>query len=202
VGTWLAMAGLVIAVVLVGTLVVAAAGGLTGFFAVLVGIALFVLLVYVAIPLNLLIPTRIEERSSFAEALRRVFHLADQKWWTMLGLLLVLGIISSTLSYAVSLPMGFMQLGSTFTDATLPSSTYIITGGISTLVGYAASTIPVIGSLVLYFNLVEQKDKNSLRRRIENLGRDSKSSGTDSDPWGDKPYGGGKNLTDDTDLKI
>ncbi len=101
--------------------------------AVLAGIALFVVFVWLVVPSGLAVPTFMMEGVKGGKAYRRAFRLVRGNWWRTLGLLLLAGLLSAVVSgiadvvFGVGLraALGGTTAGRVFVDFILFGVTYV-----------------------------------------------------------------------------
>jgi hypothetical protein len=159
--------GIYLALAVVFGLLVAGMGA----FAFLLIFLLFPALIYISVPLSLYFPVLLLEQSSVTAAWRRCFYLVRGHWWATLGLLLVAGLIQSTMTILFVLPQYAVMIGKILKIPGLDSDAL----GIAAQCLYAAGivlTYPVslLALVFQYFNLVEQKDGLGLRTLVDSIG--------------------------------
>jgi hypothetical protein len=130
------------------------------------------------------------ERIGFFEALTRSFTLIQGKWWSTLGLTIVLFIIAFIFSLAVAIP-GYIISHITslhdfeFSKLTEPDSSTGIVGMFSFTVSYLCQAIiysfPAIGLAFQYFNLVERKEGTGLMSQLQMIGTASSAPEPEED---------------------
>lgn len=127
---------------------------------------------------------RAYEKKGFIDAIRRSFYLVHGKWWSTFGLLFILTLIVSTISYLFIIPWYIMTVVSALHDTTGnpfadPSNSWKVITLLSFTLYYLAQmvlySLPNIGIAFQYFNLVELKEARGLMSEIESLGTDSNS---------------------------
>jgi hypothetical protein len=134
-------------------------------------LALFPVMVYLAVPLMLYFPVLLLEEGSVLAALRRCFVLVRGKWWSTLGLVIVAGMIQGMLTILFALPQYAVMFGKMLKVPVLSSD----------VVGMAAQCLYVTGAMFTYpvlllalafqyFNLVERKEGVGLRSLVDSLG--------------------------------
>lgn len=125
---------------------------------------------------------RAYEKRDFIGAIRRSFYLVRGKWWSTFGLIFILSLIVSTVSYLFIMPWYIMTIISTLHDTTAStfeesSATWKIITLLSFTLYYLAQmvlySLPNIGIAFQYFNLVELKEARGLMSDIESLGTNS-----------------------------
>ncbi|MGE0770736.1 MAG: hypothetical protein AB7K37_03410 [Cyclobacteriaceae bacterium] len=135
---------------------------------------------YLLISSSLTFFVRAYEKNGFFEAITRSFKLVQGKWWSTFGLLFILYLIVSTVSYIFILPwyittvvgaMHTIETGS-FEEPTMQSQIFAT---LSFMLYYLAQTIlytlPNVGIAFQYFNLVELKEAKGLMQKIDTLGK-------------------------------
>jgi hypothetical protein len=134
--------------------------------------------IWLGISLSAIYIAMIYEGKGMGDAFNRSFNLTKQDWWTTLGIIFVSYIIVYILSIIMAVPAVLMGLKSFFTafkDLQSPvemnfSTTFYIINSITSLVTYILFTIPFIAIAFQYFNLLEMKEKPSLKEKIEQIG--------------------------------
>jgi hypothetical protein len=119
------------------------------------------------------------EGIGFFSSVRRSLYLVRGKWWSTFGLIMILYMIVSTISYIFIIPayvLTFMKALHNINPETFqePSaSTALVTTVLFTvyyLVYMILSSLPNVGIAFQYFNLVEMKEAKGLMSQIETLG--------------------------------
>ncbi|MCB0487000.1 MAG: hypothetical protein R2820_07750 [Cyclobacteriaceae bacterium] len=127
------------------------------------------------------------EKTGFISAIRRSFFLVRGKWWSTFGLVMILSLIVSTLSYLFLIPwyavMIVNTLHNTSTDVFQePSFNWKAMTVLFFTLYYLAQmvlySIPNIGIALQYFNLVELKEAKGLMDDIQSLGESDPSAGS------------------------
>lgn len=122
---------------------------------------------------------RAYEKTSFIAALSRSFYLVRGKWWSPFGLIIILSLIVSTMSYFFIMPWYIATLVSSLhsvsTNAFQESSfNWKLLTVVSFTLYYLAQmvlySIPNVGIALQYFNLVELKEAKGLIDEIQTLG--------------------------------
>ncbi len=143
-------------------------------------IGVIVGLFYLVFGASLTFFIRAYEKTGFFQALSRSFYLVRGKWWSTFGLIFILGLIVSTMSYLFILPWYIATMISTFHSASTgvfqePSFNYKLITIVSFTLYYLAQTvlysIPNVGIALQYFNLVELKEAKGLIDEIETIGQ-------------------------------
>lgn len=144
---------------------------------ILSGIASFFFFIpgiYVSVALSILFIMRMQENIGLFEAISRSFSLIKGFWWQTAGILFILYILVTLISYAFAIPMGIIiaALATLSTPSSMFSFMPIVLPIISiifiapSLVLYAL--FPIAQALQ-YYNLVERKEAAGLREKIEGL---------------------------------
>ncbi|NML67762.1 hypothetical protein HHL22_21380 [Hymenobacter sp. RP-2-7] len=135
-------------------------------------VVLGILLAYAGVALGLYFPVLWLEDTDAAAALGRCFQLVRGKWWSTFGLLLVSGLIQSTMSIVFAMPqyavMGgkMLQLPGLGSDVLgLVAQTFYSVGLLFTY------CIPLLALAFQYFNLVERREGFGLRLLVDELGQ-------------------------------
>ncbi|MEP2670987.1 MAG: hypothetical protein ABJH04_18415 [Cyclobacteriaceae bacterium] len=148
-------------------------------------IGLFVGLIYLLFGASLTFFIRAYEKAGFFEALRRSFYLVSGKWWSTFGLIFILSMIVSTMSYLFIMPWYIATIVSSLHSVSTetfqePSFNWKILTLVSFTLYYLAQmvlySIPNVGIALQYFNLVELKEAKGLMDEIQNLGDTSNQS--------------------------
>jgi len=152
---------------------------------VLAGFAIFFFFVYALFAVSLTFIIRTYENKGFFEAIGRSFMLVRGKWWSTFGLLFVLIIIGTVISYVVSIPYYALTVVNTLHNTSTesfegPSSSMNILSvaffSLSYLVQVLLGALPNLGIAFQYFNLVERKEAPGLMKHIDNLGTEGPAS--------------------------
>ena len=135
-------------------------------------VLLFFPALYVMMPLALFLPVFWFEDQSPLAALRRCFYLIRGKWWSTLGLLMVIGLIQGTVSMVFILPQYAIMFGKLFKIAVLSSDVLGIAVQCLYTVGLMLTyTLPLVALAFQYFNLVERHDGVGLHQLVDRLGQ-------------------------------
>ncbi|NGP88274.1 hypothetical protein [Fodinibius halophilus] len=145
------------------------------FFATMLGSLFFILPgIFIAIKLTLVTAAYVlEDKHSISDAFSRSWHLITNHWWFTLGLVIVLSILIGLLSQALSLPFIIATAISGFSGFTDPNSAGTI---IAIFYGFVTSLSYIFYSIIYlalgfhFYNLVERKEGEGLRQRINEIG--------------------------------
>ncbi|MEQ9414918.1 MAG: hypothetical protein RIF39_13865 [Cyclobacteriaceae bacterium] len=125
------------------------------------------------------------EKAGFFEALKRSFYLVRGKWWSTFGLIFILSMIVSTMSYLFIMPWYIATIVSSLHSVSTetfqePSFNWRLLTIISFTLYYLTQmvlySIPNVGIALQYFNLVELKEAKGLMDEIQTLGNTSDQS--------------------------
>jgi hypothetical protein len=155
--------------------------GLASPFLIFFGILLFIVgLCYVLISSILTFFIRGYEKLGFFQAVSRSFFLVRSKWWSTFGLIVILSMIVSTISYVFLVPYYIVIFTSTLHQVnpdsfSEPSPTLMLISKIFFGLYYLAyillSALPNVGLAFQYFNLVELKEAKGLMKDLESFGQ-------------------------------
>jgi len=159
-------------------------GEISGFLIVFGVLFFIVAIIYLAFAVSLTFFIRGYEKKGFFQSIIRSYNLVRGKWWSTFGLILVLSVIVSTISYIFIIPWYVMTVVSALhntgvSDFQGPSSSWqiwtIIFFTLYYLVQMILYALPNVGIAFQYFNLVELKEARGLMSKIETIGSDSQS---------------------------
>lgn len=142
--------------------------------AIIIGFG-FVLLVlpgiYVMVALTLAPAVLVFERQDVGQAISRSFKLVSGNWWSVLGLLFVMGIIVSILSMVFTLPAGI--IGGLFGAGLLKDATILATifTALASVGGAVLQGLSATASAFQYFSLIEEKEGTGLISQIDSIGQ-------------------------------
>lgn len=183
--------GLLTTIVYVVLMIPVALLGAISPFLVFIGVLFFVGAVfYLLFSVSLTFFIRAYERIGFFEAIGRSYRLVQGKWWSTFGLLMVLYMIVTTVSYIFLIPwyvvffVNMMHSVETATPFEMSTTMGVISLVLFTLY-YLAQMIlyalPNIGVAFQYFNLVEMKESKGLMKSIETIGQEAPANVQASD---------------------
>lgn len=155
-------------------------GGLVGIFAaagilpmaVIGGMVAFGLILYWAVLYSLAFPALVQEDLGVMEALQRSAYLVDGKWWSTLGLSVVMGLITGILGYIFQVPVLILAFLKTLQVLKGEQTVLFILATMFTTVG--TTLLRGLVTLALgfqYYNLVEMKEGPGLLADLERLGQ-------------------------------
>ena len=159
--------------------------GTAPFVGVLVILFLICILFYAAISFALTFFIQSYEKKNFFSAIIRSNKLVRGKWWSTFGLLVILSLIVSTVSYIFIAPWYFITIVDTLHNTSTgvvketSASWEILTVVFFTfyyLAQFTLASLPNVGLAFQYFNLVELKESKGLMDQIETLGKNNTES--------------------------
>ncbi|MBO2012739.1 hypothetical protein [Hymenobacter negativus] len=153
---------------------IAALGGVG--WAILLVFLLYAALMWIAGCLSLYFPVLWLEDVGPLQALTRCFYLIKGKWWSTFGLLMVMAIIQSTMSYIFAIPMyGLLMMDILqLTSNGAPHDTSLLMQAATLLYSGSAVLLLALPLLALgfqYFNLAERRDSIGARQQLAMLGQ-------------------------------
>lgn len=160
-------------------------GEISGVLVVLGVLFFIVAIIYLAFAVSLTFFIRGYEKRGFFQSIARSFNLVRGKWWSTFGLLLVLSMIVSTISYIFIIPWYVMTVVSALHSTGVgefqaPSPSWQIWTMVFFTLYYLAQMVlyalPNVGIAFQYFNLVELKEAKGLLHKIESIGKSSEPS--------------------------
>lgn len=128
--------------------------------------------IYVGIVLSLALVVTCFEGTDFGQTWNRCFTLIRDKWWSTLGLLIVMGIISGLIGLVFTLPagiIGFLTGAKLVPGATV--SLWVVLGNVIATVGSTLlRSLVYIAIGFQYTNLVERQEGRGLLSAIDSIG--------------------------------
>jgi len=133
-----------------------------------------------AIFLSIIYIVQIKERVGFSKAFSRSISLVSGKWWSTFGLLIITGLIQSSMGFVFMIPtysllvVDLMHtvdpgLGYEADQSILNQVFYILTSIIYSLGASLLYAIPLIALAFQYYNLVERKEASGLMEQIQSM---------------------------------
>lgn len=177
-GTTILLIIFVIMVVIValapGILLLDASPALGGFM-IFAGVIFYMYLIVKIVPIFCV---RGFESHGFIESIRRSFYLTKGKWWSTLGILMILTLIQVFASYIFMIPgyiIFFIKMMHSIGNGAPPQIQDLgFAYEVIMLIFYAANfllyALPLLGVAFQYFNLVELKDATGLMSKINQIG--------------------------------
>ncbi|ALW85507.1 hypothetical protein AUC43_10635 [Hymenobacter sedentarius] len=173
---WKRLGRVVAAWLVLSLLMLAGMGVLMGGLA-LIGPGFMFLIVFpafwVVVCLTLYSPIIWLEDEGILASLRRSFYLIKGKWWSSLGLYMIMSFITGIVNYLFMIPFYGLMVARTMLK--LPGFDSGILSVAATSI-YAlgwifTAVLPLVAMLFQYFNLVERKDGIGLRQLVDSLGQ-------------------------------
>ncbi|GAB4047201.1 hypothetical protein [Spirosoma litoris] len=127
--------------------------------------------IYVGIVLSLGLVVTTFEGTDFGQTWNRCFALIRDKWWSTLGIIFVMGIISGVIGLIFTLPAGILSF--LVTAKLLPdmSGFWLILGNVVATVGSTLlRSIIYVALGFQYTNLVERQEGRGLQSAIDSIG--------------------------------
>jgi hypothetical protein len=129
--------------------------------------------IYIGIKLFLSPAVAVLEQKNPFDAINRSWDLVQGHWWFTAAVYLVMNIITSFMSYVLVIPFGILVSLATVSGA--DTSGMVGTGmgifyALMIVFGSLFSVIMLIAMCLHYFNLIERKEGEGLRAKIEELG--------------------------------
>ena len=130
--------------------------------------------IYVAVVLSLALAVTTFEGTDFGQTWNRCFKLIRDKWWSTLGLLVIMGIISFIVGLIFNIPsgvVGFLVAGKLLPSAS--TSWLVLTTIISSVGGTLLRSLICVALAFQYTNLVERQEGRGLISAIDSIGTTS-----------------------------
>lgn len=153
---------------------IAALGGVG--WAILFVFLLYAAIIWISVSLSLYFPVLWLEDLGPMAALTRSFYLIRGKWWSTFGLLMVMVIIQSMMSYVFAIPMyGLLLMDALQLTKPSPAHDTSLLMQAATLL-YSGSAVlllalPLLAMGFQYFNLAERRDSIGARQQLARLGQ-------------------------------
>lgn len=137
--------------------------------------------IYLAIVLSLTTSIMVFENKSIGDTISHSFNLIKGQWWNTFGVMVVVGILVSLLGYIFSVPafiyqvikMGTMMGEQDPTEVfnLFKDPIYVALNVLSYIGKYIFSSITLIASVFIYYDLNEQKNLTGTIEKIDSLGQ-------------------------------
>ena len=137
--------------------------------------------IYLAIVFSLATSIMVFENKGVGDTISHCFTLIKGQWWTTFGVLIVIGFLVSILGYIFSVPAFIYQLIKMGTmigeeDPTgvfnlFKDPIYVTLNVLSYVGKYIFSSITLIASVFIYYDLNEQKNLTGTIEKIDSLGQ-------------------------------
>ena len=173
---WIMFIGAYILVILI----ILGSAAVSPFLAFVLGVLVFIGLIYFMITVSLLFFIRAYEKIGFFEAVNRSFYLIRNKWWSTFGLLFILSMVQSTIASLFLIPWYinfFISMMHSVEENPFQEPSFfseIINNLFMTLyfiVSFLMYALPLIALAFQYLNLVELKEAKGLLSKIETIGQ-------------------------------
>lgn len=160
-------------------------GGMLGMLLLIGFMTFFALLlcilpgIYLWVPLSIAPAVMIIQRKSVIDSISQAFVLIRDNWWITFFTLFVMTLLVYIISLIFQIPMMiyfFIKIltssteGSVADPAAMVDWVYVVFNVISSLAQYLLSSVIVITSAFVYYNLDEKKNATGSYQRISNLG--------------------------------
>ena len=137
--------------------------------------------IYTGIVLSLASSILVFENKTVSNAIGDSFNFIKGHWWETFGISIVIGILVSILSYIFSIPVVIYQLiqGMSLLGTDDPTQmmgmfsdpVYLVLNVIANAGQFLFSSITLIATVLVYFDINEQKNASGTLNQIEGLGR-------------------------------
>ena len=129
--------------------------------------------IYLAIALSIIYMVRLEEKTTFVDAISRCTKLISGNWWFTFGFIIVLGFIQGFLGFILYVPNYIVMFALAFAGADGSSGSigkiiFIISSIVASL-AILLYIVSIIGVAFQYYNLVERKEAPGLYQQIESI---------------------------------
>jgi hypothetical protein len=170
---------LLVAAYVVLLIPIVALAQVSGFLVFFLVLAFIIAIMYFFIATSLIFSIRGFERVGFFESISRSIYLIRGKWWSTFGLLIIFSFIVSTVSSIFILPwyvsfiistLHNVERGVNAAPTESNSLLAVISFSLYYMVYYVLSSLPQLGLIFQYFNLVEQKESKGLMEQMGALG--------------------------------
>ncbi len=132
---------------------------------------LFIPGLYVAVVLSLALAVTSFEGLGFGGTWDRCFRLIRDKWWSTLGLIIVMGIIVSIISLIFAIPAGILGFMTGTQSLSSEASSWIIIGNVISTVGRTLlNSLLYVAIGFQYTNLVERQEGRGLISAVDSIG--------------------------------
>lgn len=141
---------------------------------ILTGIAslfFFIPGIYIGVVLSLLFIVQMQENIGVFDAISRCFTLIKGYWWQTAGILFVLYILVTLISYALAIPLWltFAALFAFTADSSAITVLFPIVSAVFVVPSMLLYALFPVAQAVQYYNIVERKEAAGLREKIEGL---------------------------------
>lgn len=166
---------IVVIVVLVPGILLLDVSPVFGGLLIFAGVIFYIFLIIKMVPIFCV---RGFESHGFIESIRRSFYLTRGKWWSTLGILMILTMIQAFASYMIMIPgyiIFFVKMMHSVGNGGPPQIqdlgfAYQVIMVIFYMANLLLYALPLLGVAFQYFNLVELKDATGLMSKISQIG--------------------------------
>ncbi|SNR40101.1 hypothetical protein [Hymenobacter mucosus] len=135
----------------------------------------YIAIAYIGVTLSLFFIVWLRERKGMFASIRRCFQLIKGKWWSTFGLLIVVGLITTTvmvllLSVLAAMAFPFVKQLSQLSDQ-LVKLLLIVAASLQSLAMLGVLPVFILAICFQYFNLVERHDGEGLYLQLASLGQ-------------------------------
>lgn len=144
---------------------------LTGIFTFFGVLFLIIPGIYLSVKFALIPAAFVHERVGIGDAFSRSWFLTNNFWWITFGLIILMSMMVSFMSYFLTVPIMIASAFAQFAGGEIGSeqSMFAIMYGSAMLLGYIFYALFYITLGLHYFNLVERKEGNVMQQRIEQI---------------------------------
>jgi len=132
--------------------------------------------IYISIVLTIFYAVKVIEKKGFGLTITRCRYLVKGNWWTVFGLVFLLGLVQMPVSFIFNLPLTIYVMlntilgyGAEGSGRSMNTIILIVTSIISAL-NYLIYAVSAIGIVFLYHSLVEMKEAKGLFDKIDSIG--------------------------------
>ena len=126
---------------------------------------------YLAVVFSIIFPIMVMENATFGYAFNRSFKLIKNRWWNVLGVIIVSEIIIVVAMFSVGIPVTLVVVTTKFLTNVNPETIGKYATVIVSHLLQFLYPIPLIAITLTYFSLNEEKDEGALYERINNIGK-------------------------------
>jgi hypothetical protein len=138
--------------------------------------------IFLSIPLSLIFYVYFFENKNFFDAVGRCMAIIKDKWFSTFGLLMIMVILHSILSFLFGLPVAFIEFWKAFSTIEDGTRQPLNTSSVIGILDLIFTTVQVTGTYIMYsvvlialafqyFNLVEIKEATGLLEKISTIGK-------------------------------
>lgn len=144
---------------------------LTGIFTFFGTLFLIIPGIYLSVKLVLTPAAFVHERAGIWDSFSRSWFLTDNFWWFTFGLIILMSLMVSFMSYFLAIPIMIATAFAQFAGGEIGSqqTMFAIIYGSAMLLGYIFYALFYIALGLHYFNLLERKEGHVMQQRIEQI---------------------------------